>query len=196
MTIFSVDCEFTGPYPIRYNLLSVGCVAYNDQGTEVGEWYSAVPNRTIVWDNDTLMFWKEQGLAFDQLMAEVHQVTKHVTQGDVAYSFLRFIKLHKINEVEKAVFLADPCNADFPWVDVLFRENGYENPFGYKGICLGTLIRTKLGMKLYDKVRDIYPSETPHHALADARAQGKTYFDFTNASFDPETMKAKLLATP
>jgi hypothetical protein len=191
VTIFSVDCEFTGPYPVSYNLLSVGVVAYSDDGGQLGEWYSAIPNRHIVWDTDTLLFWKEQGLAFDKLMAVVTETTKHLSQGDVAFSLQRFItNMH--TSKERPVFLADPCNADFPWVDVLFRENGYDNPFGYKGLCLGSIIRAKLGLRLYDKVRDLYPSEDLHHALADAKAQGKTYFKFIDPTLNLDELKKAL----
>lgn len=185
MTIyFSVDLEYTGPYPQPYQLLSVGCVAFNEEGTELDTFYQAINHPGgQVWDPDTLRFWIDQGQTFKDLLAEceVAQYPGYVFRefGDWVYQ--------TSPDKDLPVLLADPVAADWPWLIYYFGTSQRPNPFKYKGLCIGSYARAKFNLGLWDKIRDLYPSENQHHALDDARAQGREYFWLRDAT--PEMLE-------
>ena len=176
---FSVDCEYTGPCPNPYQLLSLGCVAYNEKGEEVGEWYKAFHWSPLVWDAPTLKFWHHQGTAFDLLLDEVDNSQIYLESG--IQQFASWIE--RTNQVnERPVLVADPIAADWPWLIDAFNKAQIPNPFGYKGLCLGSMIRQATRKGLYERVRDPYVSANEHHALEDARAQGRMFFLLKNST--------------
>lgn len=197
--IFSVDCEYAGSTPSIHSLLSIGAVAYQaDTENEIGTFYSAIPNQNLVWDNSTLEFWTAPELAktFRELLDEVYNKTKEgASVKAVAYDFAEWVNLmndtvyRTVPKKPRPVFVADPIAADWPWINWLFGSTGVENPFGYKGLCLGSMIRQILGVPLYAKVRDHYVNDNPHNALADARAQGKEFFFMREVAKDPKLIK-------
>ena len=188
-TYFSVDLEYTGPCPPQYQVLSIGCAAYNEHGEELSTFHKGIHYQILQWDYRTLEFWTEQGQTFKDLLVNSWISLDPERVWPMFSDWVQYIN----QSDDTPVLIADPIAADWPWIVHGFTSVGIDNPFRYKGLCLNSYIRAKLRLDLWAKVRDLYPSEHAHDALADARAQGKTYFRFRDASVEElEEMRRQL----
>lgn len=176
--IFSVDVETSGPVPGEFRLFSIGAVAYDLMGNEIGSFSKNIMNGwdggrlyqpatvidgTVVHEEHnprpwysypgTAKWWESQPEAW-----AAHQKDQERLLG-VVLDFDSFIKdmLSKVDGAARPVFLADPVVFDYPFLDWMFRQAGIPNPFhfqspgGLKVVDLDSFAMGALGMKVSER---------------------------------------------
>jgi hypothetical protein len=78
------------------------------------------------------------------------------------------------------IFVGWPASFDYPYVQLLFKAAGLQNPFNYRTVDIKSYACGILGLP-FDCNRDEFPdwfepvSEYPHDALSDAIAQAVVF---------------------
>ena len=172
---FSFDIEADGPYPGDYSMLSLGCVAFDADGTELGSWYA---NFELLegasQDPDTMRFWAENQKYYD--------LTRTWTQNP------KEAMTHFVEWVESfdgtPVGVAMPAGFDFTWLWWYSKKFVGRSPFSFSCIDMKTMAWTMLGGNLYrESTKKNWPKnwfskfKHDHHALNDAREQGHTFMN-------------------
>lgn len=168
----SLDIETDGPIPGPHSMLSLGAVAFDASGTELGAWYQnfdllegAAPHP------DTQKFWADNPDAYDLTRICTHPPQEAMT------NFVNWI-----NSLQgKPVAVAAPAGFDFTWVYwYLIRFTG-ASPFSFSCIDVKTMVMTMLKLPYRDSSKrswkKSWQSGLPHthHALDDAREQGVSF---------------------
>lgn len=172
MTYFSVDVETTATTVIPRGLLSIGVKVVNEDLSEGSEFYKVIryPDG-LVWDNSTLQWWITQDLTiFNEAL------NGGIDEDEVAFALRTFVQTNTASD-QKAIFVANPVAFDKPWIDQLFLRTNIDNPFDYRSLCLRSM-HFGLRQVIWGGDRETWgefniPSELPHHALYDAKAQAK-----------------------
>jgi hypothetical protein len=185
--VVSVDIETTGPSPAVASMLSVGAVAYDESGAEVGEFYrtllelgehgdgqSASRHNSPLRDPGTMEWWQQWPEQW--ALATLSPEEPHTVMRDFSTW---------VGQLPgRAVFLAWPAGFDWSFVCHYFWKYTGGNPFGYSPLCLkafGAGLVGKAEAMLSSREESFFPDEWviqpefPHHALHDARAQGRMW---------------------
>lgn len=169
---FSFDIEADGPYPGDYSMLSLGCVAFDKEGTELGSWYA---NFELLegasQDPDTMQFWA--------LNQKYYDLTRTWTQHP------KEAMTHFVEWVEsfdgKPVGVAMPAGFDFTWLWWYSKKFVGRSPFSFSCIDMKTMAMCLIKKPYRDSTKRNWPrhwfSKLPHthQAEEDAREQGLTF---------------------
>ena len=178
----SVDIETDGACPGVNSMLSIGAVAYDNDGKELDSFESNfVPLTNGVQNKETMEFWYKQPEAF---------ATLHIYPVRPLQAMLAFKKW--LSQYDKPLFVAWPITFDFSFVYYYFYRFLGECPFGYKGFDMYTYACILLGLTR-DNDADMemglwsknFPEEwkegtenpLEHVAINDARSQGRLFFN-------------------
>jgi len=170
----SVDVETDGPLPGINSLLSIGCVAYDEDLMNVGA-FSVNLELTpgAVADATTERWWSKQGDAYARSRVDV-------VPPSVAMERL----VAWLGTLPGApVFVAAPLGFDFMWVHwYLTRYATGGSPFGFRSIDLRSYAAGVLGKPLRMVDRSTMPrswtQDLPPHthvAVEDALEQGELF---------------------
>jgi hypothetical protein len=183
-TFFSVDVETTSTNPFDGHLLTVGVQPVHfDSATlktallpekfyaridcnrdlEIEGWFDGTST------SDTYRWWMEQNTEARADSWENTALIRH--SAPVVAGMLQ----EWVCEVEPSdrdrIFVANPVSFDKAWVDRLFSDTGFVNPFHYQSLCLRSM---KFGLRVCSQwvsTRDNHSPKIPHHAFHDAYAQ-------------------------
>ena len=168
----SIDIESDGPIPGPHSMLSLGAVAFDALGVELGSWYSNFHELEGAQGHvDTMRFWKEHD--------PFYQMTRQacVSPQEGMKSFSEWV----MSLPGKPVAVAAPAGFDFTWVYwYLIRFTG-ASPFSFSCIDVKTMVMTMLKLPYRESTkrawRKSWQSGLPHthHALDDAREQGVSF---------------------
>lgn len=177
MTYFSVDVETTATVVRPRGLLSVGVKVVNHDLSEGPEFYSTIwYPEGLSWDEATLKWWMQQDVSiYEAARPEFPQ--EHYSPEGVAFNLQMFV-LENTAADTLPIFVANPASFDKPWIDHLYDSTHLANPFSHRALCLrsmhfGLVSEIEWGASRETWERFSFPSEMPHHALYDAKAQAK-----------------------
>lgn len=176
----SVDIESDGPCPGENSMLSIGAVAYDNDGNELGDFeinlyslWGAIQNR------ETMEWWNKYPRQYE--LTQVNMVGPYKAM----LSFDNWLK-----QFDKPLFVAWPVTFDFAFVYYYFHRFINRCPFGYKGFDIYTYACTLLGFTNNDDMEiglwsKNFPEEwkegtenpLEHVAINDARSQGRLFFN-------------------
>lgn len=200
-TLFSVDVETTSTDPHNGWLLTVGVQPVTfptgniaapvldgrtfyeriDRIHHYPRWFA-----TLTDSGSTLSWWLKQNS--DAQAEAFRDLTLERLEPDtVAARLIDYVETIE-PEPEARVFVANPATFDKAWIDDLFAETGYPNPFHYRTLCLRSM---RFGLVPGDKwgaARDDHNPAIPHHAFHDAYAQAQDLARMleTRESFGPD----------
>lgn len=178
-TIISIDIETDGHTPGLHSMRSLGAVAYDGEGQEIDTWYRVMlPLPGAVTDPATMQWWSEQDAAMRQ---EVFYNPEAMDPGIATAQFAEWLATFV-----KPKMLAAPAGFDFTFVRYyLGRFVGYDriwhNCIDLRSVAMPAVNGMKYGGKIrygadikvavgaQDEVHD-------HHALHDAREQGRLFW--------------------
>lgn len=172
---FSFDVETDGPCPGMHSLLSMGCVAFDENGNEVGEWYANFElMENGIEDPATMKFWSENQKYYDATRTWIQHPQEAMTNFAMWVASLDCIP----------VCVAMPAGFDFSWLWYYCRRYLNYCPFSFSCIDMKTMAWVMLGGNLYrESTKKNWPKQwfSPfkhtHHALDDAREQGHTFMN-------------------
>jgi hypothetical protein len=168
----STDIEADGPIPGEYSMLSLGSVALDSAGTELGAFYcnlDLLPGASV--HPDTEKFWQRNASAY----AATRENSQAPAAAMIQYSaWLRSLP-------GSPVFVGYPAGFDFTFVYwYLIRFTG-SSPFGFSALDIKTYAMRALGCGYRQATKRNWPrrwhSSLPHTHLAldDAREQGQSF---------------------
>lgn len=170
----SVDIEADGPIPGPHSMLSIGAVAYDEAGREVGRYSANLETLPEAEPWPATAEWWER---FPEAWAEARRDPR--PPGEVMSEFAGW--LEALPGVP--IFVAWPATWDFMWVYwYLMRFTG-KRPFSEHGIDMRSYA---MGMrkkdfrhagKNYLPKRWLSPQAHTHVALDDAREQGELFMN-------------------
>lgn len=183
MTYFSVDVETTATVVRPRGLLSIGVKVVHEDLSEGPEFYSPVwYPEGLDWDEDTLRWWMTvEPETYEASRPNVDQDYKlwDFQSEIVAYHLMEFVQTNTAQDT-KSIFVANPIAFDKPWIDHLFASHAdqVKNPFDYRSLCLRSMHFGLEPNLSWGGDRETWgdfnvPSEVPHHALYDAKAQAQ-----------------------
>jgi hypothetical protein len=181
--VVSVDIETTGPSPAVGSMLSVGAVAYDEDGAELGDYYATllevghgglVGSPPAPRDADTMRWWSQWPDRWEDATRSPRYPTV------VMREFAAWVEALP----GRPVFLAWPAGFDWSFVSYYLWRYVGRNPFGYSPLCLkafGAGLVDAPEAMLSSREEGYFPADwvvtpaRPHHALDDARAQGEMW---------------------
>lgn len=167
----STDVEFDGPEPINSSLLSIGAVAYREDGKELGRFYA---NLLPLPDHhpDPVAnhgFWERPAhrAAFE---------TTQVNQRDPKEALQEFADWAQ-GFTGEPVLAAQPLKIEDRWLTYYFKRFDVESPFKEKICMRDTLLDAMKLLGNDEPAPNEWLSEQPytHNALDDAVHQGQTF---------------------
>lgn len=170
----SVDIEADGPCPGLNSMLSIGCVAFDARGDELGS-FSANLERMeeATPDKETMDWWATQGDAWEASR-------KHIRPPEEV--MLRLSKWLESLPCRRPVFVGYPAGFDFTYVYWYFHKFLGRCPFGFQALDIKSFAMAKLGRTFRKTTKSKMPKEWfgddkhTHIAVEDAREQGKLFF--------------------
>ena len=170
----SIDVETNGPIPGPYSMLSLGAVAFLENGTEYDRFsmnLELLPNATS--HPATMAWWRTKPIAWEK-SRENPLPPLHVMRR-----FRRFV-----NDLPGTpIFVADPVSFDWKFVDWYFLHFCGETPFDHnKTIDIKSYALGRLGISYAELTDEIVPEEwaldgsLDHVAVEDAAYQGRMFF--------------------
>lgn len=181
----SIDVEAVDWDPKPKNLLSIGCVAFDGSGVEVGGWYANLnPDITeCSFGQSAAAFWVTHQEAFERTRVNPSQV------HDARENLDAWLQAQRRVEGSPLVFVAWPAGYDFSFLASLLGPYARHHPFScldLKTLSAVLLERADHGFNYASagkrNLRKAYPElfqglpEHAHHALDDAREQGLLFF--------------------
>jgi hypothetical protein len=180
-TYISLDVETTGPIPGPYAMLSLGAVAYNADGVEVGTWYKKFTMMEgSSWHLGTWTWWKDWPIAYAEATSD------QVYWKEAMASFIEWCGTFKKNG-GSPILMASPATFDGMFVNyygVQVAGDFSGLPWKHRILDIRTYIHgiTKfefnraIGKSAFEVLDYTDSNPNPHFALDDARAQGEMYF--------------------
>lgn len=184
----SIDIEADGPVPGEYSMLSFGAVAFDKDGEELDYFYKKLEKLPGAKEHpETMKWWKD----FPEMWEEVNRDKESPEKA--MNEFNDWLKQLAEKSGKKLTFVGMPIAFDFMFIKWYFakfvEEHKIKNDFdfliGINGIDVRTFAMALLGKNNYscwkmseeiEKFGTIIPKkENAHHALADARWQGKVF---------------------
>jgi DNA polymerase III alpha subunit (gram-positive type) len=163
---FSIDVETDGPIPGPNSLLSLGAVALDSQGNELGTFYrNFKPLEGASMDPKTREFWDR----FPDMLAATQ-----VDQRDSRDAMMEF-------DSWVPVAVAFPAGFDFTWIWWYSNRFLGSCVFSFSCIDMKTMAWMILKGDYRKSTKKYWPSHwfSPlphtHHALDDAREQGQSF---------------------
>ena len=174
-TTVSVDCEYTGPIPAVYSMISLGAVAYNSAGKEIGRFkinLKELPGSTR--DPETMIWWSEHSEAWELA------TQNSLNAGEAMQKFAAW--LETLPGIPKLA--GWPLPVDFMFIYWYYTRFIGKPPFGYDGIDIKSYAMAKLNVSgitkiSRDKAREaigIPIKEFSHEPVDDALQQAEIYF--------------------
>jgi 3'-5' exoribonuclease-like protein len=176
---WSVDVETDGPAPGPHSMLSLGAVAFNDQGDEVASY--SVNLETLPGAQphpQTAAWWAKN--------KEAYEVTR---QNCVSPTEAMATFGSRISAIEgRPVFVAYPAGFDFTFVYWYFHKFTGASPFGFQALDIKSYAMAMLRTAYRDTVKKRMPRawfppvRHSHVALEDAREQGLLFINMMKAN--------------
>jgi len=167
----SVDIEADGPVPSLHSMLSLGAVALDTSGVELGEFSVNLQTLPAAHGHPTTMaWWKTQEAAW---------IACRENPEDPASALPRFARW--LNALPgQPVFVGYPASFDFMFVAWYLNRFAGENPFGWSALDLKSYAMAKLGVGFSETIKRKMPPawfanarKHRHVALDDAREQAE-----------------------
>jgi len=170
----SVDIETDGPIPGKYSMLSLGSVAYNEDGNILGTYYSNIYQLEGAEEFEpTMVWWKTQPEAWEAL--QENKKTPH----DAMHEYVTWLDTFKGTKI----CVAYPAGFDFTFISWYLWNFVGENPFGISAIDIKTYDMAYLDTPFKGTIKRKFPKEWfeglpphTHNALDDAMEQGELFF--------------------
>lgn len=162
----STDVEFNGGVPSAHSLVSIGAVAYRDDGKELGRFFVNVkplPNHGT--DKRCMDFWKQYPKMWGSLQQDQQEPEKAMQD------FAAWVK----GFTGKPILAAQPLKIEKAWLDYYFKEFGIESPFEEE-LCMRDILLQALDMLDNGEDNSVWESSHPytHNPLDDAIYQGES----------------------
>ena len=187
---FSVDVETDGPIPGDNSMLSLGAVAFSEEGMEAGEFYvNIAPLIHAKQDKDTMEWWRKHQEEWEQATIGARNPTF------VMVEFVKWVETLAQNHRSRPVFVGYPAGFDFTFVYWYCHHFVGRSPFKFQGIDMKSFAMALLGTDFKNTVKKTMPkkwipkSRHTHIAVEDAREQGDLFIAMLNAS--KETHRAR-----
>ena len=169
---FSIDIEADGPIPGIFSMLSLGCVAFDKEGNELGDFSVNFDTLSQAGtDHDTDKFWAR----FPEAYAETRINT--VYAGEAMYKFNEFVE-----SIEGfPVFVGYPAGFDFTFVYWYFIRFTGKCPFSFSSLDMKSYAMAKMGTNFRETTKKNFPKHWKekgrhtHVAVEDAREQGRMF---------------------
>lgn len=170
----SLDIEADGPSPAQNSMMSIGAVAYNAQGKEMGRFYcNLLPLPGHSPSPKTMAWWAlpENEVAWRALQSN---------QTDPGQAMADFSDWLDSISGEK-IMVAGPAAYDAMWIQSYAQEFGVNNPAFTRWIDIRSYIMgslgTSYGHSTIARLPDAMKSSHPHTHIAsdDATEQGETF---------------------
>lgn len=169
----SVDIETDGPIPGINNLLSLGAVAYDYKGKELGS-FTTNFKPVGVSEARTMEWWSKYPVQY----AKATESPVEPLQGmDDFRAWLRGFP-------GSPVCVAGPAGFDFTYLYWYLIRFGNDSPFSFSCVDIKTLAMVALcrgykGATKRNYLRHWFPKDQglAHEAVSDARAQGHLFFE-------------------
>lgn len=165
---FSFDIEADGPIPGENSMLSIGVVAVNRQGKQLGAFYTAIdPLPGAEQNQDTMLWWDQNPKAWQEVNSNT------VPPEDAVQGLHRWTMQFRYNKV----WAAYPAGFDFTFLRYYMCR--YRGIFTLSCLDMKTLGATILEIPYNQATKRNFPKSWkfratfPHHALSDAEAQAK-----------------------
>ncbi len=169
--IVSIDIETDGPIPVRNSMLSLGAVAFDDDGVEVDSFYRTIlPLEGATQDLDTMKWWASKPELWEAATRAARPA--HVVMPEYANWYLHW---------DKSIMLAAPVGFDFTFLRwylcaYVGADRRWHNCIDLRSVMMESRGRYhgnyKKGLKI--------PVKHTHIAVEDAREQGLIYFAWRN----------------
>jgi hypothetical protein len=169
----SIDIEADGPIPGPHSMLSLGAVALDAEGTELGSWYANFDLLEGAQAHpDTQKFWAEHQKYYDLTRTWCQTPTEAMT--------------HFVEWVEalpgRPVAVAAPAGFDFTWVYWYMMRFVGRSAFSFSCVDMRTVSMCVLNRPYTETTKRRWPRhwfhptvKHSHHAEEDAREQGYSF---------------------
>jgi len=172
---FSVDIETDGPIPIVNSMISLGCAAFNYDGTLLDTFeVNLQPLESAVQDPDTMNFWEKNQEAWN------HSTSNPVDPREAMRSFSEWV--HTTAGGRPKVAVCFPAGFDFTFLYVYFKYLGLSSPFGFSCVDMKTYASATLKNRYGRSGKGSWPNRWfdkglphTHKAIDDALEQGLTF---------------------
>jgi DNA polymerase III alpha subunit (gram-positive type) len=180
----SLDMEADGPVPGRNSMLSLGAVAYDADGTEIG-WYgqNLSPLPGAEQNPATMLWWANYPQAWATITANPQEAGK--VMQNFAFWLDALCRTHKA----EAVMVAYPASYDYDFVLYYARRFLGSDPFGGRVVDMRSMAMGLLGGDYRTAAKARMPDawfagNTPHTHVSweDARAQGELFVAMLKAA--------------
>jgi len=171
---FSIDIEADGPIPGIYSMLSLGCVAFDKRGKELGDFshnFHQLPDAKT--DPATMKWWESQPEAWEACRQNLTYA------GFGMEDFVAWVNTFK----GKPVAVYYPSGFDWPFVYYYLMAFAGKSPFGFQCLDMKTYASAILKSSFRDTVKRKMPKfwfnkkrKHTHIAVEDAREQGELFF--------------------
>lgn len=168
-TYFSIDVESDGPIPPKNSMLSLGCVAFDPNGQELGSYscnFELLENAK--GDPDTMAWWAKNQHAYD--LTRTNLVSPTV-------GMQKFVDWTNQFRGPK-VAVAFPAGYDWTWTYYYLMNFVGQSPFGFQCLDIKTYAMSVLNTDFKQATKRNFPREWfpdiqhNHVAETDAREQG------------------------
>jgi DNA polymerase III alpha subunit (gram-positive type) len=171
----STDIETMGPIPGPYSMLSLGSVAFSEDGKLIDTFYvNLLPLEESTEHPDTKKWWETQPEAWKALQND---------RKDPAEAMKEYVKW--VNQLKGIpVFMAYPAGFDWTFVYWYMIKFVGHSPFSFSALDIKTYAMAKLNCPYRKATKKNFPKrwfdkQTPHdhNALNDAHGQGIMFFN-------------------
>lgn len=174
----SADIEADGPYPIDYSMLSLGAVAFDKTGKELG--YFSVNLETLPNASqhpDTMNWWATQQEAWDICRKDL------VAPDKAMKDFASWVNTFNA----KPVLVGYPAAYDMMFIYSYLMKFVGSSPFSHSALDIKTMASIAMKCDYRDATKRNMPkswhSKIPHDHVSvnDARGQGHLFFNIKGA---------------
>jgi hypothetical protein len=177
---FSTDIETDGPLVGVHSMLSLGSVAFDHEGREIGSFsmnLEALSEATQ--DPDTMKWWSDRPKAWEDARRDSRNV------AEVMGAFELWVKGIANPRNSNPIFLAYPVGFDYAWVRWYLLRFAGNDPFQLDCVDIQSYAFALMGKHFEDvgikKLPEKYTKESPHRlphvAVQDARIQGRIFMN-------------------
>lgn len=186
-----VDVETDGPDPWEHSMLSIGAVAVDDAGAELGSFaVNLLPMAGRTSDAGTMAWWTTQASAWTAIRDGA------VDPAAGVHAFVAWLEAWP----RRPVLMAHPLAFDGAWIDAYFRaftdrvvfdvSPSSRSPFDGAGIDVATFVRAALGLPYGTRPPPYPPSlqgglPHSHVPLDDARGHVAKWWNARRIAEDP-----------
>lgn len=170
----SVDIETNGPIPGPYSMLSLGAVAFDAEGNELGSFPRNFHTLVNAGEHpETMEFWNKNPQAYEETRKNL------VYPADGMQDFNKWVK--KFNGIP--VFTAYPAGFDFTWVYWYLIAFCQESPFSFSALDIKSYVAGLTGKPYRQCTKKNMPkrwfpaAKHSHIAIEDAREQGLLFIN-------------------